>query len=208
MESSCSTLRVRDDLGEGAAVGNLTVGCRVKSGRAIAVIIDGPRSTPRAVARCQLTLCDPKAAATRQPYHARSGEAQVDQSEIDRLVRIVERCARQAVAELLSSVDIGSACLVVGSVVDPATIGNQHMRAHANEGRLFRTVLEEALRASGIEPLTIVEKQLAAEAALHGISPAACAKTLDSFGRTLGRPWTAEEKAAALGAWIVLSRRR
>ncbi|MBI3491272.1 MAG: hypothetical protein HY047_05755 [Acidobacteria bacterium] len=101
-----------------------------------------------------------------------------------------------------------SAALVVGSVVDPATIGSPHMRAHANEGRLFRTVLEDALRSHGIACDVVVEKTLAKRATADlGRSDREIKKVVDEFGETLGRPWRAEEKAAATAAWIVLTRR-
>jgi hypothetical protein len=183
-----------------------TVGCRVKSGRAIAVILGGRPSAPRALARRELVLCDPHIPRTKQPYHAGMGQAQTDQREIDRLIDVIARCADRAVVELLASLSIRSACLVVGSLVDPATIGNQHMRAHACEGRLFRTVLEDAFRAHGVVCATMVEKQLASEAAGIGISLADRARTIEAFGEVLGRPWTVDEKAAALGAWIAMRR--
>jgi hypothetical protein len=40
--------------------------------------------------------------------------------------------------------------IVVGSIIDPATIANPHIRAHAQEGQLFRTVVETAAKKLGI----------------------------------------------------------
>src|SRR5439155_1690202 len=50
--------------------------------------------------------------------------------------------------------------LVVGSLIDPARIGNDHIRAHALEGRLFRTALEGAVRAARLPCTTLVERSL------------------------------------------------
>jgi hypothetical protein len=43
---------------------------------------------------------------------------------------------------------LSEAGLVVGSDSDPAVIMNPHIRVHAAEGRLFRTVIEQALTHS------------------------------------------------------------
>jgi len=98
------------------------------------------------------------------------------------------------------------AAIVVGSTIDPATVGNPHIRAHAYEGQLFRIVLEEALRGFGVKSEVIVEKKLAAAVAARlSRRPRAIAATLEQFGKTLGRPWRADEKAAAAAAWIALA---
>jgi hypothetical protein len=95
--------------------------------------------------------------------------------------------------------------LVVGSVIDPERVGNPHIRAHANEGQLFRTVLEDALRSHGIDCNIIVEKQLAAQAAAAlGRRDGDITRVLAAFGKTLGSPWRADEKAAATAAWLVI----
>jgi len=185
------------------------LGFRVKSGYAIAVALHGPASAPGAVARFVVELCDPDAADTRQPYHHGFYAHEQDAREIGRRVRIVERCARQSVAALLDDRRLGgcrSAGLVVGSVIDPAKVGNPHIRAHACEGRLFRTVLESALRAHNIACEVIVEKQLAARAAASlQRRDAEIRKVLAGFGKSLVGPWRADEKAAAAAAWLALA---
>ncbi len=125
------------------------IGCRVKSGWAMTVLLAGPASTPRVLDRRRIELSDPAIPETVQPYHAGFGTEQTDARAVRRLTRIVTRCAKQSLAGLVRAYHamgvrprlIG---LVVGSTVDPASIGNQHIRAHAQEGRLFRTVIEAA----------------------------------------------------------------
>jgi hypothetical protein len=204
----------------------------VKSGFAIAVILTGPSSAPTAIARRVIQLSDPDEAGTRQPYHDGFFHEQQDARELARRVTIVRRCAKKSVAALLDELrrsaepasaratavrrsfsEGGSlalrslrAGLVVGSVIDPKTVGNLHIRAHANEGLLFRTVLEDALRSHGVGCDVIVEKTLTKRAPVDlGRSDREIKKLVDGFGRTLGNPWRAEEKAAATAAWIVLS---
>jgi hypothetical protein len=188
------------------------LGFRVKSGYAITVALAGPAASPAPLARIVVALSDPKIAKTKQPFHHGFGAAQADQTEIARLVTIIERCARGSIDALLADSRFGvrvcrGAGLVVGSVIDPAAVGNLHIRAHASEGRLFRTVIADALAARKIDCAVHVEKQLGGESskALKRTS-GEIARTVSEFGRTLGPPWRAEEKAAATAAWLALSR--
>jgi hypothetical protein len=190
--------------------GAIALGFRVKSGRAIAVAMSGSPAAPAIVLRSEVALCDDRVAATRQPYHDGFGTAQADQQEIARLSAIVERCAQTSIASLLEADGIaGHACrgaaLVVGSVIDPAAVANPHIRAHANEGRLFRTVVERALEQHGLAVEVIVEKELAARAA-HVLqrTDAQIKRIVAAFGEAVGGPWRADEKAAAIAAWMAL----
>jgi hypothetical protein len=193
----------------------VALGFRVKSGYAIAVVLRGTVSAPEVVARHVVQLSDPHVADTKQPYHDGFGTHEEDPRKIARRVQIVERCAEQSVTALVEEVRRAPrhgrvrAALVVGSVIDPAQVGNPHIRAHANEGRVFRTVLESALQAHGIDCDVIVEKQLAEKAAqgLH-CPDAEIKRTLAAFGKTLGGSWRAEEKAACTAAWLALGHRR
>jgi hypothetical protein len=191
----------------------VALGFRVKSGYAIAVALRGPASAPGIVARRLVQLSDPAVVETRQPYHDGFYKQEVDPGEIARRVKIVERCAKQSVGALLKDECLAGLCcrragLVVGSVIDPKRVGNLHIRAHASEGRLFRTVLADALQSHDIHCDVIVEKQLA-EQATAGLDRAdrEITRVLAGFGKAIGGPWRAEEKAASTAAWLALSRR-
>ena len=187
----------------------VALGFRVKSGYAIAVALGGPAFAPAAVSRHVVELSDPDVADTRQPYHDGFYTHEEDAPTIARRVRIIERVAKRSVTALLKDERLAGcrgAGLVVGSVIDPAKVGNPHIRAHASEGRLFRTVLESALRSHGIACEVIVEKQLAAKAAAAlARRDAEIRRVLAGFGKSLGAPWRADEKAASIAAWLALS---
>ena len=190
------------------AAGQPAVGMRIKSGFAVAVALAGDSRAPTPLMRRIVELCDLRVPGTRQPYHDGFGTAQQDPQELARRIGVVERCAKASIDALLESMrphTPAGAALVVGSVIDPATIGNPHVRAHAYEGRLFRTVVEDALRTHGIACHVIVEKQLASKAA-DGLPcrGAMLARTLAGFGKTIGGSWRADDKAAAIAAWLVL----
>lgn len=182
------------------------IGLRVKSGRAIAVILKGPLESPVGVGRRVVELCDPDVAETRQPYHSGMGRAEEDPGTIAKRVELIERAASASVSRLAATLGECSAALVVGSVIEPASVGNPHIRAHANEGRLFRTVLEQALAARGIKTFVIVEKELAEAARRRlGASDREVERRMTELGKALGKPWRSDEKAAATAAWIVLA---
>jgi hypothetical protein len=180
----------------------MIAGFRVKSGYAIAVLVDGTRSRPDAVARAVVDLCDPTVPETKQPHHDGFGVEMDDRREIARRTKIIERCAATSIEAFIRRTTDAAArplthgVLVVGSVIDPETVGNPHIRAHAYEGQLFRTVLAGALQANGVACDVVVDKTLPRSAAI--------AKLMTDFGRTLGRPWRTDEKAAATAAWMLL----
>src|SRR5436309_15717253 len=96
--------------------------------------------------------------------------------------------------------------IVVGSNVDPATIRNDHIRAHAEEGRLFRVVIEDAAARLGLESAVTVEKQLLAKASARlRRTESRVKEEVTALGRGIGGPWRAEEKAAAMAAWVLLA---
>jgi hypothetical protein len=186
-----------------------TLGFRVKSGWAAAVLVSGPRSSPQLLASRIIELSDPAVAESRQPYHAGFGSAQSDARKVDRLVRGIERFSRQSIADLLGEWRDGgrrtvrAAGVVVPSLTDPATLASPHMRAHASEGRLFRTVVVDGLEQCGVAVRVILERDVYAllGKALH--RPASRVKTqVTALGDGAGR-WRAEQKVAAAAAWLV-----
>jgi hypothetical protein len=151
-------------------------------------------------------MSDSAVPETRQPYHDGFYHTEEDAREIARRVKIVKRCATQSIAALLKDTGATRAGLIVGSLIEPEKVGNPHIRAHASEGRLFRTVLEDALTSRGVRCEIIVEKKLPARSAEGLRRPAReIARTLDGFGKILGTPWRADEKAAATAAWLSLT---
>jgi hypothetical protein len=190
------------------------LGFRVKSGYAVAVVLTGSRRAPVAIRRCIVELSDPDVVETRQPYHNGFGKEQADAREIARRITIIKRSATRSVEDFVREARSGTkaagnagvaAGLVVGSVIDPQQVGNPHIRAHASEGQLFRTVVEDALHACGVLSTVFVEKHLAVTAPRElRHSEDTIRQTVASFGKSLQGPWRADEKAAAIAAWMAL----
>jgi hypothetical protein len=186
------------------------LGFRVKSGWAAAVLLTGPTRSPQLCDVRRIDLSDPRLPETRQPYHAAMGKLETDTTKINRRVSVVRSIAQQSIATLLASYRqkgyaIRSAALVVGSQVDPDSIANAHIRAHAFEGQLFRSVLGEALQACRIRTEILVERNAYAQAAAKlKDSNDNVQRMIRDFGRVAQGPWRAEQKLAALAAWLTL----
>jgi hypothetical protein len=175
------------------------------------VLVEGSARSPRVIDRRAIELSDARVPTSRQPYHAvrdaRSGEA----AKLERsLRRLVERVTQRSLRALLQEYRrqgrrVQGVGLVVGSLIDPATIGNDHIRAHALEGQLFRTALERAARTARLPCTTLLERALYATAATRfKRSPNALRRAVTRLGGALAGPWRADEKAATLAAWLTL----
>jgi hypothetical protein len=96
--------------------------------------------------------------------------------------------------------------IAVGSDIDPARIGNPHVRAHASEGHLFRSVVANTLVERSLPCTIFVERDLPSTATrVLGHPDAALKRLLTELGRPLAGSWRRDDKMATLAAWLVLS---
>ncbi len=154
------------------------LGLRVKTGRAIAVVLAGDPAQPEIRLRRELSLVDPEVPASRQPYHAALGLAPGEAKPV------VERAAE---------------------AVRKASHRNPHMHAHAAEGALFHDALAEAAARTGLATRSVLEKRALGEAS-RGLAreEPALKREIAELGQRVGPPWRADEKSACAGAWLVL----
>jgi hypothetical protein len=187
------------------------LGVTVKSGWAAVVLLNGPLLCPDVVNSRRVELSDPASPESRQPYHAGFGTARAGGPELSRLLRTVRRFGSHSVTDVIREysasgyqpVGVG---IVVGSVIDPERIANAHIRIHALEGQLFRTVVEDASRACGLPWSVWRERDLygvAAEALKR--SEQHVRNTVKTSGAAVAGPWRTEQKAAAVAAWLILA---
>ena len=192
----------------------VALGFRVKTGRAVAVVLVGNVRTPRVVARHELILFDQAVPDSSQPYHAglELAPAQAE-ATVQKLSEIVLQASVACIAQLLddlgrSGLDPRGAGIVVGSLTDPATVKNPHMHAHAAEGRLFLESVAAGLERRDLKPVVLVEKELHESAAKTlGTTQGALDRAAIAMGKAFGKPWRLEEKTATLAAWVALRQR-
>jgi len=185
------------------------LGFTIKSGWTAAVVVAAGPDDPRVVGVHRLEISDPAVPESRQPYHEGFGTARGNDATLKRLVTSVERYGAASIATFIAShrsdYAIRGAALVVGSLVDPATIANDHIRIHALEGQLFREVVRRAAEAARVDTTVWRERDLyrAAAAALK-TTESALKSRVATLGRGVGGPWRAEQKCAATAALMVL----
>ena len=189
------------------------VGFTVKSGWTAAVLVMQQATVPRVVDSQTIDLSDPAIPESRQPYHAGFGTARAAGARLSTLLASVERFGQRSLARLMSGYqaagyDVRGVGLVVGSLIDPGEIANDHIRIHALEGQLFRGVLEKAASRHGMPCSIWRERDLAgaAQALLKRTEPA-LRDTIAALGRGVDGPWRSEQKRAALAGWLVLAGR-
>jgi len=177
------------------------VGFRVHTGRATFVALAGAPGKPVLVQRGEISLCDPKLPASHQPYHVVLERKDAKAMALhEQAIQAVMLAGKRSVAELVSGLlakgyPVPTAAIVVASNPDMAKLHNDHIRAHAAEGILFRRSVEEGALAAGLTCSVSLEKRLA------GAVPG---EVLADLGGQAGRPWRAQEKAAATAALLAM----
>ena len=192
----------------------VTIGLKVKTGRAIAILLRGPVDSPTVLKRGELMLADSSEPDTWQPYHVVMDLSWEEAEEaVQPTARRIRTAASKAISEWArdaraSGFDLSGVGLVAGSLQDPSKIGSPHIRAHTAEGKLYRDALERGADKIKVFRRSFVEGDLYETAAVElGLSVAELKKRVLEFGGEVGRPWRADEKAATAAAWVLLARK-
>lgn len=189
-----------------------TVGFRVKSGWATVVLMAGPVATPPVLDHRVMGLSDPTIPGTKQPYHAARGALEQNSANLAKRVELVQQITKRSVRQLLNDYSrigciIRNAALVAGSLTEPNSIANPHIRAHALEGQLFRNAVEDALHSQGLDSLVVIERNAYAKAsAILELPEKKLKLRVSDFSHPPGKPWRKDEKLAALAAWIAMAK--
>ena len=192
-----------------------SLGLRVKTGRAVAVLLRGPVRSPVVVKRGEIVIADSKIPETWQPYHvvmdlpwlaAQKAAQKTARAIMSAASKAMRQWSQQAGTSGFKLCAVG---VVGGSDPDPGRIGNPHIRAHAAEGLLYRKAVESGADALGLVHCYFIENLVYEVAAKElKLSVDELKQFLNDLGKPVGRPWRSDEKAAALSAWLMLSRHR
>ena len=194
-----------------------TLGFRVHSGWAVAVALCGPLDSPFVVDRRRIQLVKTFTYAYRQPYHTAEKMTGKDPAKFISSMR--SESARLALSSLRSLQEdlteqsyriVRCALLLASGRALPQLehILASHALIHTADGELFRNALRTACTRARLPLEAIREKELfeAASNKLR-VSTGALKRRIAEFGKSLGPPWTQDEKFAALAAWLSLSPR-
>ena len=189
----------------------VSIGLRAKTGRAIVVALGGTHESPIVLLKTEIKLVDPKDPATGQPYH---GVLELPFAHWERAVskpaKAIVRVATKALANLIAELTANGHKVVGVGVVgapdrDLARIGNPHIRAHAAEGVLFRRVLEIGAESNGLKWQSFSDREFDGAVAMRlSANYSRIKQRLDDLRQSVSPPWRADEKQAAMAAWIVL----
>jgi hypothetical protein len=185
------------------------IGFTVKSGWTCGVMI--AVNPLRVLDSTRIDLSDRAVPESKQPFHQGFGTARPAGAELSQLIAMVQRYGHQSVTGLVARYRaeghrLAGAGIVVGSLIDPERLSNEHMRIHGREGQLFRRVVEDAVAASNLTALVCRERDLyrLAETRLRQ-SSRAIRDEITGVGKSTAGPWRAEQKGAAIAAWLVLA---
>ena len=191
------------------------IGLRAHSGWAAAVAVAGSRRAIEILERRRIELGDPSVPGPKQPYH------RAEKQPLPRARQIIDRyaddaCRRAREAFRLLTRDLRekgyevSRCgLLIASgrpLPELESILASHALIHSADGELFRAALADAASKQRLSTIRVPEKELAARAQAGLRSPAGeLQQSVNAAGKSLGPPWTQDQKLAALVAWLALA---
>jgi hypothetical protein len=165
--------------------------------------------------RRRIVIVDSAVVGANQPYHfAENLELPDAEKYLANCAAASEQLASAAVREMAGEVRARgfevAGCAIVMAAGRPlpslADILASHALIHTAEGEFFRRILRQACEAQGIAVTGIRERDLDDRAkAVFGSAAALTQQSIAGLGRSLGPPWTLDQKAAALAASIVLA---
>ncbi len=197
---------------------NAALGFRVHSGWAavVAVCVEkGAQGAPVVLAKQRVHLVETFTYEFRQPYHTAEkmllGQAR---EFIARMQAEARRLACSAVRELASRTQEQGAKLTRCGLLlasgrplpELEKILASHALIHTADGELFRKALLHASARCGLRDFTIKEKELLERAAeTFRCKLSVLTRRVTELGRSLGSPWSQDEKFATLAAWLALA---
>ena len=200
----------------GCVVETAAVGFRVHSGWAATVVVCGPLDSPVVVDRRKIQLVKIFSYTYRQPYHTAKVMTPTQGAKFIRSVQADgERLGVAALRSLQADVQAGCwkiarAALLLASaraLPELEKILASHALIHTADGELFRESLRAACSGCQLPVKAIREKELFAEASRKlGVPAAQLKRRIAGLGKSLGPPWTEDEKLATLAAWLSLTR--
>lgn len=197
------------------AMKRAAIGIRVHSGWGALVALYGKPGSEEIIERCRVEIIEPGSPGAAQPYHF------AEKMNLTDAEKHIARCAtesRRLACERLQEITVGlrdrgfgvansTILLAAGRALPPLPqVLTSHALIHAAEGEFFRQVFRAALEALKFPVIGIPERELQQRAlAVFGRAAGQTSARIEAMGRSLGPPWTQDQKAAALAAALVLA---
>jgi hypothetical protein len=191
------------------------IGLRAHSGWAALVALEGTAQAPKILQRRRIELAGSAIAGAAQPYHtARSMPLPESAAFLDRCAAASHALAHNALELVVTGLSaqhytLVGACILLGAGRTTASLAQilaSHPAIHTAEGEFFRNALRSAGAACGLEVSGIKERDLFHHAtATLRLPLSAIQRQLAEAGKSIGPPWTQDEKLSALAAWLILA---
>jgi hypothetical protein len=193
---------------------NAALGFRAHSGWAAAVALGGSPRSPQVIDRRRISLIEPGSPGGVQPYHvARTMNLPKAEEFIKDVIVAIDRRALVAVRDFAEAIGNNQQVTCCGIVLASgralpsleATL-RSHAMVHTAEGELYRTAIARAAKALNLRCVRIPERDLYKATSKHlNISEPRLKNRITEMGRSVGSPWSADEKCATLVAWLSLA---
>jgi hypothetical protein len=190
------------------------VGFRVHSGWAAVVAVCVEKGAPVVLVKQRVHLVETFTYEFRQPYHTAEKMLEGQAREfIARMQAEARRLAYRAVRELESrtqeqGVKLTRCGLLLASGKPLPVLEKilaSHALIHTADGELFREALLHASARCGLLDFRIKERELLDLAGrAFRRKPADIMRRVTELGRSLGSPWSQDEKFATMAAWLAL----
>jgi hypothetical protein len=190
-------------------------GCSAHSGWAAVVAVGREAGRLRVLSRDRIVIADPNDPPSKQPYHA------VQHLPLERAAKSVSAYSATATVMAVSALrqiahtisTNGHHAFGIG-IIDSAgrkgdalaTILSSHALIHTAEGEHFRGAIAAAASQCGLAVVRVARRELEDMASRAIGKPInMIQQTITEMGRSVGSPWAADQKSAALIAWMMLA---
>lgn len=189
-----------------------SIGLRAHSGWAALVAVSATPGSIDLLARRRIEIADPAISGSKQPYH------EAEEMPLAKAAKYLEKCERGAdrlaeeafrgvLDELARERRVPQVCALLeasGRALPdlPAILGS-HALIHTADGEHFRAALARASEGFRLPVFRVREKEVLEKASSAlGIPGPDLQRRVNELGRSAGPPWTADQKLAALAAWL------
>jgi hypothetical protein len=187
------------------------LGFSLHTGWAASVVVIRDGAKIEAIFRRRLELLPPDNAIPRFVYH-RAAELDLDEAAalLASAETAIHEATQRAIGEMLGSIKlkIRAAGIPENSKALPNELFKilaSHAMIHSAEGRLFQKAVTEGCRANGIAALCIRPREVWPQAAaLCRIDETRLRSIVEAIGKTIGPPWTADQKLATAAGLVAL----
>jgi len=190
------------------------LGFRMHSGWGVLVAVSGDADSVEVIDRRRIAITDSAMPGANQPYHhAAKLEFAAAERYLADCAAVSERLALAAIEQVIREIEgrdfrIAGAAVILasGRPLPPlAKVLAAHPLIHTAEGQFFRNSIRNACERLKLSIEAIRERELEERGkTIFGNSASRVHLRIESAGKSIGPPWTKDQKIAALGALMIL----